>query len=172
MQEFAQKRDLKFKVMPIEAKARALPTEFNSRNARVRCMLVFLFGRRPLDAESMCPIKAEEIKGGNLGLNYVFTGVKRGVLSNPANRILLHRKPDVSIREQILNINDVDKKVFLESHCINDDAYRALQDDDAERFVQERWLYIQKEEAVFYERFGINSDLSLVANTAQTDSEG
>ncbi len=171
MRAFAQEQGSEFTLMPTDGKARPLPIEFNSRNARIRCMLIFLLSRDPQPANSMTHMSPEEMHNGSQGLSYVFTGVERRILSHPANRIFLHRLPGVTIREQIMSMQTGDMKKFLESHCINDAAFQALQCGDADRFVKERWQYIQKEESAFYANYGVCCDSSSVTSEAQSDTE-
>lgn len=170
MMEFAEGASQGFKVMPLDMKAAALPVEFNSRNARIRCMLTYLFSRRPLDSRTMEPLPADEVQGENRGLSYVFTGIERKLLSHPANRILLHRKPEMSIRDQILSVTAPDRDRFLESHCINEAAFRALENGDAAEFVTQRNVYIEQEEGRFYSQFGV-SVMTQAGGEAEEDAE-
>ena len=170
MREFALNQTADFKVMPLNETARPLPGEFNSRSARIRCMLIFLFGRRPLVSRTLQPLSADEVQGENRGLSYVFTGVQRKWLSHPANRILLHRMPGMTVRDQILSVPAEQRVKFLESHCINESAFLALADDDAERFVTCRNEYLRTQESAFYSQFGVKSPVSQFGGEAPSDS--
>lgn len=171
MKTFAENRSAGFRVMPLNESARPLPTEFNSRSARIRCMLIFLFTRQPLVPNTLQPLPADEVQGENRGLSYVFTRVERKLLAHPANRILLHRQPGISVREQIMKVPESDRQKLLCSHCINGAAFEALVNEDAELFVDERNKFIQQEEAAFFAKFGIkNSPLQSVGG-ADYDAE-
>jgi hypothetical protein len=171
MKNFAKNRSASFQVMPLCETARPLPSEFNSRSARVRCMLIFLFSRRPLIPTTLQPLPADEVQGENRGLSYVFTGVERRLLAHPANRILLHRHPGITVREQIMKVPECDRPRFLSSHCINETAFDALVKEDAERFVSHRKKYIQQEEAAFFATFGIKTAPTSVDISADDDAE-
>jgi len=171
MKAFALDRTAGFRVMPLEDKAKPLPPEFNSRSARIRCMLIFLFSRQPLVATSLEPLPAEEIQGESHGLSYVFTGVDRKVLSHPANRILLHRRPGFTVRDQILEVPIAARERFLYSHCVTGPAFQALQDGDAATFVRERSKYIEQEEEAFYSKFGVGHPDRPSSGEAQADAE-
>lgn len=171
MKNFAKNRSASFQVMPLDETARPLPSEFNSRSARVRCMLIFLFLRHPLIPSTLQPLPADEVQGENRGLSYVFTGVERRLLAHPANRILLHRQRGITVREQIMNVADGDRQRFLSSHCINEAAFEALVAGDAERFISQRKKFIQQEETAFFATFGLKTLPTTVDLSADDDAE-
>lgn len=171
MRRFAENRTAGFSVMPLGEKARPLPAEFNSRSARIRCMLIFLFSRQPLIASTLEALPPDEVQGDNRGLSYVFTRVERKLLSHPANRVLLHRQPRVTVRDQILTVPATERDRFLQSHCINEAAFQALVEDDAAAFVEKRSEYIQQQETLFYSGFGVGSPVAQPGGEAQPDAE-
>ena len=171
MKSFGADPERKFEVMPLEAEARPLPTEYNSKVARIRCLLIFLFSRSPRSPETLEPLEAQEVQGENRGLTYVFNRAERILLSHPANRIMIHKKPGKTVREQILDVTEERRQQFLESHCISEEALRALEQDDAATFIMCRGRHIEQAEAKSYERFGVRPPAELETEQVDIDTE-
>jgi len=83
----------------------------------------------------------------------------------------LHRQPGLTVQEQILNVPEVDREIFLKSHCISAPAYEALVNDDASNFVKFRIEYIRQEEALFFGQFGITPPHQEAIGLAEPDTD-
>jgi len=130
--------------------ARPIPARYDSRSARIRCLMIYMFSRKPMHADGS-DINPAELRG----FEYIFPGIPKHLLSNPANRILLPRKPKSPIRNQILSVNADKRSSFFESHCIPDDAYRHIENEDAESFIEIRNRHLLSGEAGYMKQFGI-----------------
>ncbi len=102
METFSES-DLSNASLTTGGKANPIPARYDSRTARIRCLAIFLFSLKPRYSDGSL-VQPEEISDEKRSFEYVFKGnIGRELLSNPANRVLLPRKPGKSIREQILS---------------------------------------------------------------------
>ena len=133
--------------------ARPIPARYDSRTARIRCLMIFLFSLKPRYSDGSF-IKPEEISDEKRGFEYVFKGnISRELLSNPANRVLLPRKPGKTIKDQILSPPADKRNEFLQSHCISEECFECIRLNDPERFIDRRQKYMIEKESEFIRSF-------------------
>ncbi len=157
MRAFAVSGDAKFHVMSLDLPSRPFPIRYDTRAARVRALLIFMFSLGPLDPETAKPIAADKILGeaGNKSPVYVFPGVKAPLASSPANRILLEKRPGKTIRERLRSIPREHLEKVLRGHGIPDSAYEGLLNDDARKFIEEREQHMARIERRFMQKVGV-----------------
>lgn len=136
------------------AVARPIPMKYDSRSARIRCLMIFLFSLGPMYPDGQ-KINAQELANERRGYEYIFTGIHRKLLSSPANRVLLPKKPGMTIRNLLLSAEEDIHLKFLKSHCIPQEAYDALEKDDPEAFIELRKDYMFSKEAELMRQFGV-----------------
>lgn len=136
------------------AVARPIPTRYDSRSARIRCLMIFLFSLVPMYPDGS-EIDAQELSNERRGSEYVFTGIHKELLSSPANRVLLPKKPGMTIRNRLLSTEEEIRPKFLKSHCIPQEAHEALGKDEPEAFIELRKDYMFSKEAEFMRQFGV-----------------
>ncbi len=157
MRAFAIRSEAKFKVTPLDLPSRPFPTRYDTRGARVRALLIFMFSLGPLDPETVRPIAADRIlsQAGNKAPVYVFPGIKAPLASSPANRILLDKKPGKTIRKRLRSVPQEHLEKVLRSHGIPDSAYEGLINDDARKFIEAREQHLARIERYFIRKIGV-----------------
>jgi len=156
MRDFARDGAKKFRMMNTDAPARAFPNRFDRRSARVRSLLIFMVSLEPLDLTDGKSVKAEQIfQIRGYRLPYIFSHAEGGLVSNPANRILLERSTGESVREQLLSIDPKIRQQVLDSHGINCEAYESLKQGDADAFIMKRAEHLEQLERDFMTSLGI-----------------
>jgi len=173
MRELAQNRITTLKVMPLNDPARPFPRSFDMRSSRVRALLIFTLTLAPLDLTTAKPLETERIlhEHGNRALLYVFPRTKGGLLSNPANRILLERKPEQSAKEQLRSINPQNLDIVLDSHGIPREAYEALVKNDARGFIEARAQHLAQLEREFMAKIGVTPPKETDFGEADIDTD-
>jgi len=173
MRALAQDGTTRPQVMPLSDPARPFPSSFDMRSSRVRALLLFTLTLKPLDPTTAKPLEAVRIlhEHGNRALLYVFPYAKGGLLSNPANRILLKRKPEQSVKKQLLSINPQKLDKVLNSHGIPCEAYDALLKDDACGFIEARAKHLVQLEREFMKKMGITPSEETGFGEADIDTD-
>lgn len=149
MEEFAGDAEAEI-YPPAGGIARSIPARYDSRSARIRCLMIYMFSQKPMHVDGSY-IEPEELRG----FEYIFPGISKNLLSNPANRVLLPKKPRIRIRNQILDVERDKRSSFLESHCIPRDAYQYIEKNDAESFIEVRGKYLLSGEAQYMRQFDV-----------------
>ena len=146
-----------FKVMSLEDPARPFPNRFDMRAARIRSLLLFMLSLTPLDPKEGTVLQADQVflGPGKRALPYVFHRAPDGLASSPANRIFLRTIQGRPAKAQLLNVPADLRQKVLESHCISEDAFRALQHDDARLFIETRAADLERAERKFMESIGL-----------------
>lgn len=157
MRELAENETTKLQVMPLKQIMRPFPDRYDTRNSRVRALLIFMFSLKPLDPETGKPIEIEKIvsEDENSGITQVFPKVKNPLLSNPANRILLNRIPRKSIKDRLDLTRQDSQLAVLRSHGISDEAYEFLRRDAAADFINIRMQHLIQLEREFMQKLDI-----------------
>jgi hypothetical protein len=153
MRNFANDPTLELTVVPLATPARPLPTDFNTRSARVRALLLFMRTLNPLAPATAQPVNPEIVIQNKT--SYILPTLKRPYLSHPANRIWLERVPGQSIKTQLLNIPQNQLPLVLDSHGISGEAYEALQQDEGQIFIEQRAKHLAALEREFMKILGI-----------------
>ncbi len=147
MGRFAEHGQQSFPVF--DERAKPFPERFDLRAARVRAfLLATLIPAQPLYRASqpvdLVPIFTDDDAAV---VPKVFSRREGSVAaSSPANRILLPNRDGKGARQQLLDLSADEQEVVLRSHCINDLAFRALEDDDLEAFVAARTIFLMARE--------------------------
>lgn len=173
MRALAQNETTKLQVMPLNNPARPFPRNFDMRSSRVRALLLFTFTLKPLDPNTTEPLEVDYIihEHGNQALLYVFPRAKKDLVSSPANRILLKRKPEQSVKEQLRLIKSCNLDRVLGSHGIPAEAYKALMQDDACGFIEARARYLAQLEQKFMKKIGITLPKKIDFGEADIDTD-
>ena len=173
MRELAQDKITTLQMMSLNDPARPFPNSFDMRSSRVRALLLFTLTLEPLDPATAEHLEAGQIlnEHGNRALLYVFPRAKGSPLSNPANRILLERKPGQSAKEQLLSINPQKLDEILESHGITHESYEALRENDARGFIEARAQHLAKIEREFMEEIGVTPPTETGFGEADIDTD-
>ena len=163
MRGLAENEKKELNVMRLDDPARPFPLRFDARSARVRALCIFMLKMKPLDLASGKPLKVE-VTFREYGMSYIFSHISSPLVSNPANRILINKKPGFSAKEQLTALADnlfsdeskTEKRDrILESHYIPQEAYEALLRNDARGFIESRARHIAQCERDFMESLGI-----------------
>jgi hypothetical protein len=173
MRDYANGNKQTIETMPLSGEIRPLPKRYDSRSARIRSFLVFLFNRQPLHPREARPLEAHEVLDESRGVTYIFFtgGVDRDIRSNPANRILLAREPGTSVRDQILNVEQNRREAFLDSHCIPVEAFEALECGNQSAFIEARRQCINAAEHAYYSAMGLVESDETAPEEASIDNE-
>ncbi len=160
MKDFAEDMNGKIQI-PDGGTARPLPNRYTSRNAGIRCLMIYLFSLKPRYSDGSY-IRPEDLSDEKSGFEYIFRGIENNLLSNPANRVLLPKKTGTPpVRKQILaviqdlTVTQVHRSEFLRSHCIPETACIYIENSDAKSFIDMRKKHIIAEEAKFMRQFGV-----------------
>ncbi len=172
MRELAKDKRTMLPMMSLDDRARPFPSSFDMRSSRVRALLLFMLTLEPLDPATAKPLETDRIlhEHENRTLPYVFPRAE-GLVSNPANRILLERKPEQSAREQLRSINPQNLDIVLDSHGIPREAYESLMQDDARGFIEARARHLMQIERVFMEKMGITFPTETDFGEADIDTD-
>ncbi|MBI9074559.1 MAG: DUF262 domain-containing protein [Desulfatibacillum sp.] len=146
-----------FKIMSVDDPARPFPNRFDLRAARIRALLLFMLLLEPLDPETGTPLQADQVfRGpGTSALPYVFHRAPGGLTSSPANRVFLRTIQGRPAKVQLLGVYDELRQKVLESHCISEEAFHALQNDDARCFIETRAKDLERSEREFMVSLGL-----------------
>lgn len=129
--------------------ARAYPTQFDMRSARVRTLLLWQSTRPPLGIDGT-PLHYARLLGEQGPRAYRYVSHSRSLpsdlRSDPANRVFL---PGIGIREKLCGLDDSVRDQVLHSHWITPEAFEHLRSGDVVAFVQERSQYLVEQERSF-----------------------
>ncbi|TGE24453.1 DUF262 domain-containing protein [Hymenobacter aquaticus] len=142
----------------------ALPTRFDARAAESRLALLGMYSLQPL-LDTGEPVDLAELLASRkkAGLRTIIPAKasRSELMTSPANRMLLpgtqptNEQQDLFEEdeegqyqrgisyEQLRQLNYADNKKFLASHAIDEPAFAALQQGDAETFLQRRRNIVQ-----------------------------
>ena len=151
MQEFAKDDSYEFKVMPLTEVARPFPSRVDTRNARVRALMLFLISLSPRDTVTGEPIHEELLLDDDgRSFDYVFPKADSDYRSSPGNRIFVRRKPNDPVWKQLCEIPEQYRDMVLESHLISPEAFKTLQEGNASDFValRESWMKEREREHI------------------------
>lgn len=173
MKELAMDGAHRLQVMPLYEPAQPFPNRFDMRSARIRAFLLFMLRRKPLDFNTGDPLQLEGILGdyGNMAWFHVFQNIERSLVANPANRVLLERVPGKSVKEQLRSLDPQIRREVLESHLIPDEAFEALERDDALGFIQKRAACLARVEREFIIDLGLTPAKEGVFGDADIDTD-
>jgi len=159
--------------MPMNAPARPFPDRFYLLSARVRSFILFMLSLNPLDPAIGSPLDKAHIfhENGNQAMTYIFPRIKRELKASPANRILLERVPEKPVKDQILSVKPEFKSEVLASHGIPYDAFNALSQNNAEKFIDIRAQYLAQVERDFISNLGIPPAEEIIGET-DIDTDG
>ncbi|MGZ9204245.1 MAG: DUF262 domain-containing protein, partial [Nitrospira sp.] len=148
--------------MRLDVPAEPFPATFDMRSARARTLLLVLLSLEPRDVNGkpVCkPWQRIAQHGPNAMGQIVATVRDKDLASSPANRIL---RIDMTNRAQakgwLQKLQDGSEdlcRAVLQSHGIPDGAFRALLENDAEGFLQQRRDYLVQMEKQFMEQEGV-----------------
>ncbi|MCP4350862.1 MAG: DUF262 domain-containing protein [Desulfobacterales bacterium] len=140
MCRFAKDGSVNMEIMSPDEPARPFPESFDMRSARIRALLIFMLCLNPLNPDTGEAVETDRLFStyGKHTLPYVFPRITKDIISNPANRILLERKPRKTVKDQLCSIDLQIQSQVLKSHGISDDAYELLIQNDAHGFVKTR----------------------------------
>lgn len=136
---------------------RPFPLQFYMGSARVRILIMFMLSLKPLDPETGEEVSTVRLlsDGGPQALIKFFS---RGVdkISSPANRILLNRILNRSIKDRFTSIPSEKRSEILASHGISENAYSELIANNHDRFIQLREEHIAKLEHEYILKLGLS----------------
>jgi hypothetical protein len=133
------------------------PERFDLRSARVRAFLLStLLQRTPLRRRGQ-PVDVVSIFQADEAASVprVFPRMAGPGFSKPANRILLPSADGRGARQQLLDLLEDERDEVLASHCIDEAAWNALRNNDAEGFVAARTKHLIGLERAFMEQHHI-----------------
>ncbi|WP_394359652.1 DUF262 domain-containing protein [Amycolatopsis sp. SB7-3] len=151
--------------------ARPFPDRFDMRSARIRSFMIWelqIFDNR-IDQNG------DKIDAISL-LAQSDTGAYRHIItrgegvSNPANRIILPTSPGMSTKRTLLTLSGRQGTLMARSHGIPDSALEKLHQGDNVGFINDRALYLARQEREFMSRFDVVPAEKLSAD-ADIDTE-
>jgi uncharacterized protein with ParB-like and HNH nuclease domain len=154
--------DFIFTSIKLDEPASPLPSDFNVQAARVRAFLLFLLSLKPICILTKEPVNlptnlliSEPASAfiQIVGAGYREINEKR---NNIANRLFIVDWKDRNlILQTIKNKNIVVSNDILASQCISEEAYKALVNNDFDKFLELRTPYLRQQEIIFLKSKGI-----------------
>jgi hypothetical protein len=155
---------------------RVFPETFDRRSARVRAsLLVQIREGHPREPKTGELFDASAVFADLVtrDIPYFFPNKRRPKVSNPANRVILPGgySRNARLAFAALDINDSEGRRILESHFVDECAYKALTDDDFETFISCREANILAAEKHFLLTYGLTVDSSAERSDEEIDAD-
>lgn len=155
---------------------RPFPESYDRRSARVRAsLLVQINVGKPLDPNSGEPIDGFAVFASDSArdIPYFYPKLRRPVVSNPANRVILPDGYPRNVRGEFLKdeLTPTFKKI-LASHFIGAKGYQALRQDDHDSFIKLRERAILEAEMEFLSQYDLELDANAIRNEEEIDIDG
>jgi len=160
MKQFARTTDENFifNAVNFNEKARPFPSEFNLVSSRVRAYVLFLFSLNPKSLDNNTVISHEVLKEGYEALHYIIYNKYK-----VSNRIILGKVKN-SFAKNILSrengLFDNISQDVLDSHAITQEAYKAIQNQNYDEFLELREKELIRLEKEFMIKEGVVPDNS------------
>lgn len=142
----------------LEIPALPIPAKFDQRSARVRALMNVMLAQGPRKRNGdLLGSRAARllVTKDAAAIGHIFSSRRSGLRASPANRILaIQSKPGLA-KNWLRRVDAAHRDEVLLSHAIPPSAAKALEDNDADTFLEQRFDHLDRLERAFMKQHGV-----------------